>query len=734
MKYEPVIGLEVHVELSTSSKMFCSCSADYFGKKPNTHTCPVCLGLPGALPSPNRNAIEFAQKFGLAIGCRLQLSSKFDRKNYFYPDLAKGFQTSQYDLPFSQNGYIEITTKDEKIKRIGVERAHLEEDTGKLTHTTINGKRVSLIDFNRSGVPLMEVVSEPEMESSAEAKAYAQKLHHIVRYLKISDADMEKGSMRIEPNVSLRSVSSNPSTKLRASKYPFDKAQGKQVSSKTLRQQMVEVAKKINWIPKFGLDRELDWLKNMHDWLISKKRYWGLALPIWECAKCGNFEAMGSKEELKGKAVEGWQKFEGKSPHRPQIDEVKIKCSKCTSITSRVKDVGNVWLDAGIVPFSTMPQDWFPADFITEGFAGQFKNWFYSLIAMSTVLKKTNPMETVLGFATLLDEKGEEMHKSKGNAIEFNEAADKIGVDIIRWVYAKQNPATNLLFGYHKTDEVRRRFYLILWNVYSFFVTYANLNSWSPKQKVQKQNVLDKWILSRLNSTIERVTKSLEDYDAMTASIAIEEFVIGDLSTWYIRRSRDRASEALPTLYEVLVQLTNVIASFMPFIAEEMYMNLTGEISVHLSDFPHSNKDLIDKRLEESMQNARQIVEKAHAKRKEEGIRVRQPLPELIYTGDKLSEEIEKITADEINVKKVTYGKIFKLDTKITPQLQAEGEAREIVRSIQQARKEVDCRLDEKITVTLPAWPKEFEEYIKKQTLAEKLEKGQQLQIVRKGK
>lgn len=204
MKYHAVIGLEVHVELATKSKMFCACSADYFGKAPNTHTCPVCLGLPGALPSPNRQAIEYAQMLGLALHCQVKLSSKFDRKNYFYPDLPKGFQISQYDQPFSQNGFVNIGTAADRKKRIEITRAHLEEDTGKLMHAVIRGRRVTLIDFNRSGVPLMEIVSEPQMNSAAEAKVYAQKLQQIVRYLKISDADMEKGSMRIEPNVSLR--------------------------------------------------------------------------------------------------------------------------------------------------------------------------------------------------------------------------------------------------------------------------------------------------------------------------------------------------------------------------------------------------------------------------------------------------------------------------------------------------------------------------------------------------
>lgn len=218
VKYESVIGLEIHIELATKSKMFCACSADYFGKDSNSHTCPICLGLPGAMPKANSMAIKYAQKFGLALNCQVQLSSKFDRKNYFYPDLPKGFQISQYDLPLSQKGFVLVPSTSEvknfytsevslgasRTKRIGIIRVHLEEDTAKLTHAAVNGRRVTLIDFNRSGVPLLEIVSEPDIGSSEEAKLYAAKLQQIARYLEVSDADMEKGSMRIEPNVSLK--------------------------------------------------------------------------------------------------------------------------------------------------------------------------------------------------------------------------------------------------------------------------------------------------------------------------------------------------------------------------------------------------------------------------------------------------------------------------------------------------------------------------------------------------
>lgn len=517
----------------------------------------------------------------------------------------------------------------------------------------------------------------------------------------------------------------------------------------TLRERMKIVNSKINWIPAFGQERETDWLTNMHDWLISKKnRYWGLALPIWECKKCGNFEVIGSKEELKERAVEGWKEFNGKTPHKPQIDAVKIKCSKCGEIVDRVEPVGNPWLDAGIVAFSTISENneaanfeptdtkplyltdknawrkWFPADFITESFPGQFKNWFYSLIAMSTVMEDSEPFKSVLGFETLFDETGKPMHKSSGNMIEFTEAADKIGVDVMRWMYARQNPAEKLLFGYHMADEVRRRFHLKLWNVYNFFVTYANLDGWYPKaateSKNSTKNVLDQWILARLNQTIKSVTEYLEKYDAFFATQEIEKFV-DDLSLWYVRRSRDRvgpASESendrnsfYQTTYYVLITLCKTLAPFMPFISEEICKNLTGMESVHLADWPASTKVSAGQlKLIEEMAKGREVVEKAHAVRKDKGIAVRQPLLKLSILNYQFSKNISKLIADEVNVREVV-GKVgkgelgVKLDTKITKELEEEANVRDLIRKIQEERKRLGLNLTQKVDAVIEKVP-----------------------------
>lgn len=522
------------------------------------------------------------------------------------------------------------------------------------------------------------------------------------------------------------------------------------ISMDELRHKIAGVTKKINWLPEFGLDRELDWLKNMHDWLISKKRYWGLALPIWECKKCKHFEVIGSYKELSERAVKGWDSFKGHSPHRPWIDEVRVVCQKCGEEASRIKDVGNPWLDAGIVPFSTLKYlsdksywaDWFPADFITESFPGQFKNWFYSLLTMSTVLENKPSFKTVLGYATLLGEDGTEMHKSKGNLVVFDEAAEKIGVDVMRWMYLRHNPENNLLFGYGIADDVRRNFFLILYNVYKFFVDYALLDNYQPSTS-QSRNVLDRWLQSRLNQTLGTVDGALGKYDPLRASEAIESLV-QDLSTWWLRRSRERMGpwakdetdkkQAYDTFYLTLVKLSKLLAPFTPFFADEVFRNLTGARSVHLEDWPEVGE--IDGGLLDDMAKAREVVELAHSSRKEKGIKLRQPLASLTYSMSKqLPKELEEIIASEVKVKKVIFEKSSKegvlaaLDFELTPELKEEGEAREIIRQIQDERKRLNLDRTTQIRVTLPSVPSGWEEEIKRSTLALELALGKELRV-----
>ncbi|TFF92743.1 isoleucine--tRNA ligase, partial [Candidatus Thorarchaeota archaeon] len=260
--------------------------------------------------------------------------------------------------------------------------------------------------------------------------------------------------------------------------------------AESLRYQIMDVVDEIQWIPEFGYSREMDWLRNMQDWMISKKRYWGLALPIWVCdnPNCDHFQVVGGEEELKERSVEGWNEFEGHTPHRPYVDTVKIQCPECGATMTRIEDVGNPWLDAGSVAYSTLQyrtnrsywERWFPAELISESFPGQFRNWFYSLITMSTVYENRPPTKIVHGYSTLYAEDGRPMHKSWGNAIWFDEAAENMGVDTMRWLYGNQKLDQNLIFGYERADEARRRFIIPLWNVYAFFVTYAGIDKWRP--------------------------------------------------------------------------------------------------------------------------------------------------------------------------------------------------------------------------------------------------------------
>ncbi len=468
----------------------------------------------------------------------------------------------------------------------------------------------------------------------------------------------------------------------------------------SFRREIAKVVEKVTFLPESlnGRARELDWLKNMGDWMISKKRYWGLALPIWVDEKDPtDFEVIGSREELKERAVEGWQEFDGHTPHRPWVDKIVLKNPRTGNRMFRVPDVGNPWLDAGIVAYSTLPADWRPADFITESFPGQFRNWFYALLALSTMMSdgEVPPFKTLLGFATCKDQFGHDMHKSAGNSIEFNKAADEggeikdpkgatipfnaIGADVMRWLYCRQNPASNLLFGPKPADEVRAKFHLKLWNCYSFFVNYAIADGFDPTAEqvpVKERPDIDRWILSDLQSLIRMAHVAFEKFDVMAFALAAEEFVDSKLSNWYVRRNRDRfwsknaeldvsglrdKLAAYQTMHEVLTTLCRLIAPCVPFLAEVLWKNLrctADPESVHLVDYPSVDESLIDQQLSDDTEALLNLVTQGGAARNAAKQKVRQPLAELRVFSD--AEPVKRALArfaetlqDELNIKRV---------------------------------------------------------------------------------
>jgi isoleucyl-tRNA synthetase len=442
----------------------------------------------------------------------------------------------------------------------------------------------------------------------------------------------------------------------------------------------------IKWIPAEGEARELDWLHNMGDWMISKKRFWGLALPIWVCDQCEHFSVIGSREELKAKAVEGWETFDGNSPHRPYIDAVKIRCEKCGSLATRVADVGNPWLDAGIVPFSTMRystdpaywEKWFPADLVLESFPGQFRNWFYSMLAMSAMMDGRAPFKALLGHALVRDARGEEMHKSKGNSIAFDEAAEALGAEVMRYIYAEQKTTQNLNFpDLHPTGNVgqtidgeARRKLLTYWNCYSFFVTYATADNWKPDgEPLAASHELDRWVLSRLQRLVGAAREAFENFEHYRI---VEAFQVFDeeFSNWYLRRSRRRfwssESEAYRTLYHVLLTVTRVMAPLLPFLTEEIYQNLVCSVdasapeSVHLTSYPQVDAARIDETLERSIDTVIRMKNLALSLRTKSKVKIRQPLSSLyVRPKDKTDREVLERAdyaaqiLEEANIKKL---------------------------------------------------------------------------------
>jgi len=479
----------------------------------------------------------------------------------------------------------------------------------------------------------------------------------------------------------------------------------------------------IQWIPAEGEAREQDWLRNMTDWMISKKRFWGLALPIWVCDECEHFTVIGGREELKAKAAEGWEIFEGNSPHRPFIDAVKIRCEKCGAKAARIEDVGNPWLDAGIVPFSTVRystdraywEKWFPADLVLESFPGQFRNWFYSMLAMSAILDGRAPFKTLLGHALVRDARGEEMHKSKGNSIAFDEAAEAFGAEVMRYIYTEQKTAQNLNFpDLHPSGNVSqtldaeaRRKLLTFWNCYSFFVMYATADGWKPGAAAAPvTNELDRWVLSRLQRLVDAANGAFQNFEHYRL---IEAFQIFDeeLSNWYLRRSRRRfwksEGDAYQTLHKVLTTVTKVMAPALPFLAEEVYQNLVRSVdpgapeSVHLTRYPQVEASLVNETLEQSIEAVIRIKNLALRLRAQMRVKIRQPLGTLYvrpkdvedrrvlenaeYAAQILEEaNLKKLVliADEKNLVKVRFKPdAKKLGSRAGKRLKAIGEALE---------------------------------------------------------
>lgn len=524
------------------------------------------------------------------------------------------------------------------------------------------------------------------------------------------------------------------------------------VNVQKLKNQMKKTNEEVNWVPKhFKYGRYLKSLENAPDWCISRSRYWGSPVPVWECTKCDEKIVPGSITEL--------EKLSGqkiKDLHKPEIDEVEIKCPKCSSKAKRVAEVLDSWIEAGSAPYAERHypfeninlDEFFPPDFITE-YTGQIRAWFYVLHVISTAIFGKKAFKNVLVSGVILGTDGRKMSKNYGNYPDPKEMLQKYGGDALR-LYLMGSPVAqgeDILISEESYRQQVRGLMLILWNIYNFFVTYANIDGWQPGNKNQEsKNVLDRWMLSRLAGNINNVTqKGYEKFDTPQIVSQFEIFT-KDLSLWYIRRQRDRVGPTVDdsedkdwahqTLWTILKTYSQVLAPLIPFLTEEIYTNLTGEESVHLSGWPEI-KVKRDTELEENMQFAIDLTSQIHAFRKETGVKVRTPFIVVSYKATReLTKELTKIVLDETNAYELIYkGKSDRIqisaDKSPNNQDQAAGQARDIIRQIQVARKEAGCDLAEVVAVKIPDWPREFEEEIKKQTLSSKLEKSDKLEIIR---
>ncbi len=418
--------------------------------------------------------------------------------------------------------------------------------------------------------------------------------------------------------------------------------------------------------------------------------------------------------------------------HRPFVDDINPICEKCGQKMERVPEVCDCWLDSGAMPFAqefwprqkkqseNKPPELFPADFICEAI-DQTRGWFYTLLAVSTTLGFGAPYKNVVSMGHVLDEKGEKMSKSKGNVVNPWEMTEKYGADALRWYfYTVNDPGDSKLYNEKDLDLAKKKFLLTFWNCYVFLKTYAP--KIKPPKTIAPKNILDVWIVSRLNSLLDDVADLLEKYDIARAARKIEEFAINDLSLWYVRRSRRRLqqpktgaelNETAKVFAYVLDILAKISAPFVPFLAEDVWQGLNGNNfakpkSVHLEEYPRTDKKLIDQKLEAQMEKVRDIVGQALAQRAKHGVKVRRPLAKMMLGGKiALGKELIDLLAQEVNVKKIEFDEnlssALEIDWEITPELKEEGNIREITRQIQQLRKTAKFVPADKITIYVQA-------------------------------
>ena len=502
-----------------------------------------------------------------------------------------------------------------------------------------------------------------------------------------------------------------------------------------VRDDLVRNNNTVNWIPEsIGTGRFGNWLENIQDWGISRNRYWGTPLNIWECEGCGRQESIGSRAELAERS--GNPEDAKVELHRPYIDAVTFTCPDCGKTMHRVPEVIDCWFDSGAMPFAQhhypfenkdLFEQQFPAQFISEA-VDQTRGWFYSLMAESTLLFNKAPYENVIVLGHVQDENGQKMSKSKGNAVDPFDALDKYGADAIRWYfYINSAPWLPNRFHGKAVQEGQRKFMGTLWNTYAFFVLYANIDEFDATKYTldyDKLSVMDKWLLSRLNSTVKAVDENLAAYRIPETARALQEFV-DEMSNWYVRRCRERfwakgmeqdKINAYMTLYTALVTISKAAAPMIPFMTEDIYRNLVCSIdpsapeSVHLCDFPEVDEAHIDKQLEADMEVVLEAVVIGRACRNTANIKNRQPIGKMyIKAGKELSDFYVNIIRDELNVKEAELtDDVSKLTTySFKPQLKTLGRRfGKKIKDVRQILAELDgqaamAELNEKGTLTI---------------------------------